>query len=169
MEISESNELKCYCCKATYNESDKFCGKCGYPLKATPEEQKKFSINYTLNRFEKDIVKGRLQEVRIILYVISAFTLIYGFVYFIESKSIVLLIVYILFAIMYFLFAVWAKKNAFAASLTGGIVYVSTIVFMAFIYPLSIFSGIIFKVIFIIAFIRATYGSYKYKVNSAEL
>lgn len=160
-----SNELKCYCCKSVYNETDKFCGICGYPLQGTPEEQKQFSINYSVNNFEKDIVKDRIKEARIVLFIISVFTIIQSFILYFSEPNVVLLIINLILAGIYAGLGFWAKQKAFAAILTGGIIYVSIILLSAFFDPLTIFKGIIFKVLFIIGFIRAAYGAYKYKVS----
>ena len=164
MENNLSIGLKCYCCKAEYSASDKFCGKCGYPLQGTQEEQKKFSLNYTLNDFEKDVVKGRIGEARLILFVLAFFTAIYGLIQLFRDSETVLFVVNLILAGIYAGLGFWAKKKAFAAILTGGLIYVSIILLTAFVNPMTLIQGIIFKIIFIVAFIRSTYGAYKYKV-----
>ena len=166
MENNLSVGMRCYCCKSEYSASDKFCGKCGYPLQGTEEEQKKFSVNYVLNDFEIDVVKNRIKEARIILFVLASFTAIFGLVSLFSNSdtSITLFVVNLILAGIYAGLGFWAIKKAFAAILTGGLIYVSIILLTAFVSPVTIFQGIIFKVIFIAAFIRATYGAYKYKV-----
>jgi len=160
-----ASELKCKCCKIAYNESDKFCGTCGYPLQGTIEEQKLFSRQYNLTQFEKDIVHKRIAEARVLLFIIALFTLIQGFVQYFKDSSAAVLIINLMFVGIYAGLGFWANKKAFAAILTGGLLYVAVIILNAFLEPLSIFHGIIFKIIFIGGFIRATYGAYKYKIS----
>lgn len=162
--MEESKPLTCYCCNESYNETDKFCEHCGYPFQASPEEQKQFSINYTTLNFEKDIVKHRVREARIVLLILAIFTAISAIVFLIIHSSLLLLIINLILAGLYAGLSFWAKKKAFAALLTGGLIYVSVITLNAFVEPESIASGIIFKVIFIVMFIKASYGAYKYKV-----
>ncbi len=160
-----ASELKCKCCKIAYNESDKFCGTCGYPLQGTIEEQKLFSRQYNLTQFEKDIVHKRIAEARILLFIIAVFTLIYGFIEYAKEPGVAILIINLIFVAVYTGLGLWASKKAFPAILTGGLLYVAMIMLNAFLEPLSIFQGIIFKIIFIGGFIRATYGAYKYKIS----
>jgi len=159
-----ADELKCYCCKATYNETDKFCGNCGYPFQASPEEQKQFSIKYTLNNFDKDIVRQRIKEARILLFVIAIFTFIQALILYFSLPDITILVINLILASIYTGLGFWAQKKAFAAILTGGLLYVSIILLSAFLDPSTILQGIIFKALFITGFIRAAYGAYKYKI-----
>jgi hypothetical protein len=161
---NEIKELKCYCCKTSYTESDKFCGNCGYPLQGTPEEQKKFSVNYTLNHFAKEDAKARVKEARIVLFVISAFTVLSAIMLYAKEEIAILLVINLIIAALYAGLGFWAKYRAFPAILTGGLIYVSIILLSAFLDPLTIFRGIILKILFIGAFIKASYGAYKYKV-----
>jgi hypothetical protein len=165
MENSVIPRMKCYCCKSDCNESDSFCGTCGYPLKGTQEEQKKFSVNYSANRYEKEIILKQVRDARIVLFVIAAFTVIQGFIQYYKQASGMLLIISLIMAGIYTGLAFWARYKAFAAIFTGLLIYLSIIILNAVFVPMSILSGIILKIIFIGAFIKASYGAYKYKVD----
>lgn len=158
------SELKCYCCKTVYKEDDKFCGNCGYPFQATPEEQKQFSIKYSVNKFSKDDIEKKVKEARIVLFVIAGFTVVQGAIIYFKEESGLLLVVNIILAAIYAGLGFWAKKKAFAAILTGTLIYLSVMILNAFVNPLTIIQGIIFKVVFLVAFIKAAYGAYKYKI-----
>lgn len=164
METIQLPELKCYCCKSIYHSDDKFCGSCGYPIQGTPEEQKQFSINYTSQKYEKDIVKDQIRNARIVLFVIAAFTLIYTIIAYFQDSDKVIFTINLILTLIYIGLGFWAKKKAFAAIFTGGLIYISIILLSAVIEPMTIFQGILFKIIFIIALTRAAYGAYKYKV-----
>lgn len=159
-----STQPKCYCCGSHHNENDKFCGVCGYPLQGTPEEQKQFSIDYSVNSFEKDIAKDRIKQARIILFVIAAFTIIQALVQYFNDSGVVLLVINLMIAGIYTGLGFWAGRRAFAAILTAGIIFFAVILLSAAFDPATIFSGIIFKVIIIVALVRAAYGAYKYQV-----
>jgi hypothetical protein len=165
MENSVTPRMKCYCCKSDCNESDSFCGTCGYPLKGTPEEQKKFSIDYSANRYEKEIIEKRVREARNVLFIIAAFTVIQGFIQYYKQASGMLLMIDLIMAGTYAGLAFWARHKAFAAIFTGLLIYLSVIILNAVFVPMSILSGIILKIIFIGAFIKASYGAYKYKID----
>ncbi len=159
------NKLTCYCCRSAYNESDSFCGVCGYPLKGTKEEQKQFSTNYYLNKIDIDNVKVKIKQARLILYVLSGFTVITGLVLLLKDNNNLLFIVNLILAGIYLGLGFWARKKAFAAIFTGFLIYITIILLNGIFTPLTLINGIVFKVIFIIAFIKATYGAYKFKID----
>jgi len=164
----EKPKLKCYCCKAEYNETDSFCGSCGYPFNASEEEQKQFSIKYTVTKFGKDGVENKIKEARIILYVIASFTVLQGIILYASNENMVALIINLAIAALFACFGFWSKKNPFAATFSGVLVYMAMIILMTIIDPLSIAKGIIMKVLFSAALIRAAYGAYKYKIAENE-
>lgn len=164
MENNLSIKQKCYCCRNEYAESDKFCGTCGYPLQGTDIEKKKFSSQYVANLHEKEVVLARIKEARIILYVIAAFTTIQGLVVYFKEPNVALISINLIIVAIYVGLGFWATKKAFAAIFIGGIIYVSLILLNGFIDPTTLASGILIKILFIAAFVRASYGAYKYKV-----
>jgi hypothetical protein len=160
-----SGDMLCSCCKASYLVTDRFCGSCGFPFQGSPEEQKQFRINYSFNEIDKNLVNKRIGEARIILFVISGFTLIQSLLMFANDSGIPLLITNLIICGIYAGLGFWAKPKPFAAILTGGLIYVSLILLSAFFDPSTIYKGILFKIIFITAFVRASYGAYKFKVS----
>lgn len=161
---NSSPELKCYCCYSVYKESDKFCGNCGYPFQASREEQKKFSINFTSHNYDVKIVKDRIREARIILFVIAAVTFIQSLLLLFNDADIMLFAVNLILVCVYVYLGFWAKKKAFAAILIGGLLYITFMLLSAFVDPSTIAKGLFLKIVFIAALIRAAYGAYKYKV-----
>ena len=165
MEKSVSSNLQCYCCKSEGNISDSFYGTCGYPLKGTPEEQKEFSTDYSANRYEKEITEKRVREARNVLFIIAAYTVIQGFIQYYKQASGMLLMINLIMVGTYAGLAFWARHKAFAAIFTGLLIYLSVIILNAVFVNMSTLSGIILKIIFIGAFIKASYGAYKYKID----
>lgn len=163
---SVPGEMLCPCCNAGYLVTDRFCGKCGYPFQGSPQEQKDFRIAYTFNDIDRDVVKKRIAEARIILFVISGFTLLQSLILYADNPGLTLLVVNLILSAIYAGLGIWAKNKPFAAILTGGLIYVSLILLAAFIDPAEIAKGIILKIVFIAAFVRASYGAYKFRVTS---
>lgn len=159
-----SNELKCNCCHSLCKESDKFCGNCGYPLHASPEEQKRFSMNFTTHNDDVRIVKDRIREARLILFIIATFTFIQSLLIFINDANISVFAINLILVCVYIYLGVWAKEKAFAAILIGGLIYITFMLLSAFIDPSTIAKGLVIKILFIAALIRTAYGAYKYKV-----
>jgi hypothetical protein len=160
-------ELKCYCCQSSCKDSDSFCGVCGYPFKGTTEEQKEYSLNYSINKFEKGNVTAKIKEARIILFVLAFFTFLMGAIIGVSTKNPSLLIINFILAIIYASLGSWAKKKAFAAIFVGLLIYISVILLNGILEPSTIISGIVFKIIFTVALVRAAYGSYKFRINEA--
>lgn len=158
-------ELKCYCCRSHYKENDIFCGACGYPLNGSPEEQKQYSIQFTLNKIDKENAQSKVSEARIVLFALSIFTLISCVVGYLGNASGVLLAINIILACIYAGLGFWASKKAFAAIFTGGLIYITIILLNGIFDPVTILQGIIFKVIFVVGFIKAAYSAYKFKID----
>jgi hypothetical protein len=168
MENGSPVELKCYCCKSVYKESDKFCGKCGYPFQGSLEEKKQFSLNYASKSFDKDIARSRIMEARIILFVISAFTVISAIIISDQDPTGIILIINLIIAGIFAGLGFLAGKKAFAAIFTGSLIYFSILILTAILDPTTIFHGIVFKVLFTIALIKASYSSYRFKISKME-
>jgi 4-hydroxybenzoate polyprenyltransferase len=160
-----SVEMLCPCCKTGCLETDRFCGNCGYPYQGSDEDQKQFRVNYSFNDIDKDLVNKRISEARIILFIISGFTLIQTLLLYIDNPSPAILITNLIICGIYAGLGFWAKHNPFAAILLGGLIYVSMILLSGFVDPSTLAKGIFLRIIFIIAFIRASYGAYKFKVK----
>lgn len=154
---------KCYCCKSDYQLTDKFCGKCGYPFHASSEEQKQFSINYTLNGYGKEVAGDRVKEARVVLFVIAIFTFISALILNAQEHNGLLLGINLFLAFIYAGMGFWAGYKPFAAIFTGTLIYLSIIILAAVVDPSTIFQGIIFKVIFIVALVKASYSASKFR------
>jgi len=155
----------CPQCNAIINESDIFCGSCGYPVKGTVQEQQRFSAKKAGDKYESDIVVGNIKQARTILFVIAGMTFIYGAIMSVSQQQPDLLIIYTILALIYAGLGFWAKSKPFPATLIALLLYVGLLLFSAFVDPTTIYKGIIMKIIFIGALIKASYGSYKFKIN----
>ncbi|MBN2814626.1 MAG: hypothetical protein JXQ80_11160, partial [Bacteroidales bacterium] len=150
-----------------YNDADRFCAKCGYPLQGTTEEQQSFSSNYALNKLDEDNVRAKVGQARLVLFLLAGFTAISAAIVFAKTEEPALLGINLILAVIYAGLGFWAANKAFAAIFTGALIYLSIILLNGIVDPMTLLQGIIFKIIFIVAFVKASYGAYKYKINQA--
>lgn len=167
MENQFNSVQRCYCCHEPYNDADRFCARCGYPLQGTTEEQQSFSSQYALNKLDEDNVRAKVGQARLVLFLLAGFTALSAAIVFTQTENTALLGINLILAVIYAGLGFWAANKAFAAIFTGALIYFSIILLNGIVDPVTLLHGIIFKIIFIVAFVKASYGAYKYKINHA--
>lgn len=70
-------------------------------------------------------------------------------------------LIYAIIAVIYGFLAWWSDKNPFGALLTGLVVYVALNILTAIVDPVTIFSGILWKVLIISYLIKGVAGAAK--------
>lgn len=113
--------------------------------------------------------KEQIGTAKIIIYVIAGFQFLFGFFVYFQTEDFLTLIVSIFMALLYLILASWADKNPFPAILTAFILYVTVILINAVIDPATIISGILWKIIFIGAFIKAIRSAQDAQTSMKEL
>jgi len=157
--------LACPGCTTKVNEQDSFCEYCGFPLKATEKEQNLYRLKKAADKIDSDLAIKKIKEARNILFIIAALTLIFGIVMYFSTNSLDLLITNLILSIIYCGLGFWATSKPFPATLTALLIYIGIILLNAFIDPNTIYQGILFKIIFTIALVKASYGAYKFKIK----
>ncbi len=149
----EATAADCKCCFVKTTTADSFCQACGFPLKGTEEVQRQFFTNRNYQHMEMDLLKGKIKSAGTTLYVLAGIFLLYGLIYFFfqrsEDNASALLITNAIVAIIFLLLGYWSEKQPLAAIISGMTLYILVQLLAAFDDPLSIFKGIIFKVIII--------------------
>jgi len=145
--------LECKCCFERISEIDQFCQACGFPLKGAEEEQTKFFSNRNYQHMEVDGLKKKIRSAGITLYVVAGFFLLSGLVYFFinkaEDSASALLITNAVVAVIFLLLGAWAEKKPLASIISGLVLYVLVQLMAAIEDPVSIFKGLIAKIIII--------------------
>lgn len=158
--VSQSeNSVHCAVCLASLSILDSTCNTCGYPAAGTIAEQQTFIAlrnNSLLDLTEHD---KKIKTAGIYLKVIGGFTALSGFItYFTRSfqdEGMADLTINIILAVIYFSLGFWSKKKPMVAIVTGFTIYVLVFLLNLLIDPMAALSGIIFKIIIVVAFIQS--------------
>jgi len=154
----ENQAIVCPACNVDASTDDAFCPGCGYPFKGTEYEQRMFSANRNAKEIDLDEADKKIRRASNTLFFIGGTTMVVGLALYAIDKDPStknnLLITNCILAVIYAGLGFWCKKKPLAAIISGLSLYVLLIIFNAIINPLSIVSGIIFKIIFIGLFIN---------------
>lgn len=161
----------CYYCDSTgLNETDKFCPNCGFPQRGTQIEMRKFFWNISNKKKLVEEQKLNVKKARNILFILAGLNFIFGiYLGVIAEKNIAVLITFILCSMIYTALGLWSRKQPFPAILSGFFVYIVFIAISTITDPVSLFQGIIWKVIIISAFYYGYKGVKDSKKLEAEL
>lgn len=146
--------LTCEHCQAENASDKKFCTQCRYPVAGTDEEKGRFRSDIAKNQILLKDAETKIQSAKNIIYVLAALSLVIGVILFFSQDDVASLVVYCVICILYLGLAVWCSSNPFGAILTAFILYITLQVLSAVVDPTTIISGILWKVIFIGAFIK---------------
>ena len=147
----------------------KFCSSCSYPISGSLEERQQFVATVGRHKLLIKRAKEKISNAKIIIYLIAGFTFLAGLFAYFKFDDFNLMIVNLFLSLLYLIMAAWADKNPFAAILTAFIVYITVILINAVVSPGSLFSGILWKVIFIAAFIKAIRSAQEAQESMKEL
>lgn len=151
---SWSSETKCSNCNRVVSSTEVFCSNCSFPQHGTEEEKEKFERRVSakknlLNVVEKEVKKGR--NTLIILGVLNAiWGLYYGFV----LEDITTCVIQLILAILYLVLSTMVKKQPFGALLSGLILYLTLVLVLAVIEPLTLVSGVLWKVLIVVFLVK---------------
>lgn len=150
---------ECKCCFEKINPADQFCQQCGFPLRATKEEQDKFIY---LRGYQKSQVKElneKASYAAITFYIIAGLLLLYGLVeFFINAQnddSIAGLIIYGILSMIFLALGVWSNKKPVAAIICGIALYVVLMLLQAAGDPSSFARGLVIKGLIIAGLAKA--------------
>jgi len=150
------HDMTCDYCSGIISGQDQTCTNCGYPIKGSPEEQKKFiSLKGRMKHELKDL-KTKVENAQITLYVLSGLFFLIGAVsYFIvkdKDQSLNVLIEYLILCIIFLALGGWSKTRPVTCILLGLIFYIMIqIIGIIAGFP---FSGIIIKIFVVVVLIK---------------
>lgn len=153
-QLVSSEAIKCDNCENLSSPSQKYCSKCSYPIGGTEEEKKKFKIKIHGHKFLLEEAKKETNTARIIILVLAGIVFLTGLFQGLARDNFAGMILNLCLCLLYLILATWCSKNPFGAILTAFIVYITINVVNAFFDPLTLFQGLIMKIIFIGAFIK---------------
>lgn len=142
----------CNACYKAYTPNDTFCNGCGYPLQGTPQEQDFFLSERNVKEIDLSSMNEAVRKAGNSLFWIAGLTavsslFILGTVA--EEDRLSVLIANIFLFVAFLALGFLSKSKPTAALISGLSLYLIIQVLNAIDNPLTIFSGIIFKVIII--------------------
>lgn len=144
---------RCLNCGATVSETDKFCTKCGFPVKGTEEEQGAYRYKIEHRKKLLKDANQKIRRARTTLYIMAGLCFLAG-LFFSFSDNILDGVVYLILALFYLIMVAWSNRQPFAAMPTSLIVFITIQLLSAIVDPVYLFKGIIIKVVIVIAFVR---------------
>lgn len=174
-QMEESNGIvvnesaACENCGRVNLASQKFCTHCSFPVNGTEEEKNRFKAKINGHKYLMIEAQKELKKPKIIILVLAGFMLVFGFYQGFAKDDFPTMIVNLCLSLLYLILAAWANKNPFGAILTALIVYITVNVVNAFVEPITLFQGIILKIIFIGAFIKGIRSAKDAQEHLAEL
>lgn len=172
--------IACPVCYTNAQQTDAFCGKCGYPLKGSKQEQEDFKQTQYQLEANLSLAEHQIRRGGMTLYILSGITFVAGILLgFVASPDFVekmfgtpqlpFGIVLLVLSVAYLGLGLWSRQRPFAALLIALILYCTLLLMDMVADPVSLFKGIIWKVLIIVALVRGTSGGYRAEKIKKEL
>jgi len=165
-----TSTMPCPACSAPYEEIDVNCNGCNYPLQGNEQEKDHFTSEREVKQIELSELSDKVNSARKSLFIIAGLDAIFAIIMYLSSKNeaekLTNLISEAVIVTIFFVLGIWAKKKTKTALITGLIIFVTLHLLNALFDPMSLLSGIIFKIIiiaYLIKGIKATSQSDKLK------
>jgi hypothetical protein len=150
--------LSCKVCSTTVDVTDAFCNNCGYPLKGTDQEQRNFISFREAKEIDLNEATKKIRRASIALYVVAGTTVLSGLAMAAVNKNPELrnslLITNLILAIIYGGLGFWCNRKPLAAIISGSALYAIVLILNAIVSPITIITGLIFKIVIIGFFVR---------------
>lgn len=140
-----------YCKHATVAAGETFCSACGYPQGGTQEQQDAFAYKKARSSFAQQVEVEKVTKARNTLYWVAGLNMIPYLI----SGGMAIMLVGLVISGIYLGLALWSKSRPFPALLTALILFIALNLLDVVVDPMSIFRGIILKVIVLSALIYA--------------
>ncbi|HEY3404083.1 MAG TPA: hypothetical protein VGK59_11885 [Ohtaekwangia sp.] len=134
--------------------TEKFCTRCGFPVNGTEDEKTQYKGKVMNTRLSLKEAQDKIDKAKLIIYVLAGFTFIFGLVAGLVNDDMPTMVVNMVICVLYIILAFWASTNPFGAILTCFIIYITLQIVNAIVEPSTLISGILWKVIFIGAFVK---------------
>ena len=151
----------CYHCKRqNLKEEEIFCPNCGFPQRGEEAAQRKFIAVFNVKKMQQHDYTKAINKARNILFILAGLNLVTGILLgLLVNKDFIVLISSVIAAGIFLGLGLWAKAKPFPAIITGLIVYITFIVIGAMVNPISIISGLFWKIAIISGFVYGYRGA----------
>ena len=144
----------CENCSALVSNDQKFCSQCSFPANGSDSEKQSFRLHVSSRKRFLSDAQDKIKSSRYIMFGLAGLFLVVGLFVCFGADDFAPMVINIFCCIVYLILAAWCSKNPFGATLTALIIYGTLVVVNAFVEPTSLFSGIVIKIIIIVALVK---------------
>ena len=149
--------------------TEKFCSACGYPMKGSDQEKSDYRAKVSSAKFWLNESDRKINETKNMIYILAGLVFIFGVISGLTTDDDAVVIVNTIIAVLYLILAYWSNSNPFGAILTCFIVYLTLVIVNAIVEPMSIFSGVLWKVFIIVVFVKGIRSAHEAKGYMTDL
>ncbi len=156
----------CPSCDLQVSTADAFCGKCGYPLQGTTEEQDEFKRLRVHKHIELDDMYAKVRSASNTMFILSGIFALFALFYYgtvSEEEKTGVLIANLVLAVLYVGLGFWSRVQPVAGIISALALYAIVQVVIAIEDPTSIFKGILWKVLIIMYLVKGLRSAYEAK------
>lgn len=164
----ESTDLNCSNCNASIAPEDVYCGNCGYPERGTAKEIDRYNYSITLKKNVLNDANKKIKHVRILLYIITAVSLIMG-LFHISIDNYADGIALLIAAALYLACSIWVKKKPLIGIVTAFTLWLIFQLSVVLIDPVLLFKGIILKILVFSMFVKGIVSAKDAQSYSTQL
>lgn len=164
-----SEFLTCENCNAQVVSTVKFCNSCSFPVTGSEDDKRSFRLSIGSKKRQVKDALEKIKTCKTIIYILAGILFITGLVVGFVQDDYASMIVNLCISLLYLILAAWSEKNPFGAILTAFIIYITLILINFFVDPATIFSGLLFKILFIGAFVKGVRSAKEAKDILVEL
>jgi hypothetical protein len=160
-----TTSISCPACEKNNGFENSFCEGCGYPLQGTEAQQKVFMYQRSYKHLDLHEVNKKIEKATNSLYALAAFSVISGILFYAatpeENNPLPVLIANMVLSAIYLTLALFSKKQAVAAIVSGLSLFVVVQLLNMILEPASIVRGIIFKIAIFIYLIKGVQSAFE--------
>lgn len=149
-----SDHLTCSNCGSEVDETEKFCSNCGFPEGGDEKEQSRFMFSVKLKQDALKEAKGKLRNVRVMLYVLAGIYVLTGIFWLTRSTGFADGIASIIAAVVFIGCAILVKKQPLIGVLSAFIFWLVLQLSVVFVDPAMLLNGLILKIVVIVLFAK---------------
>jgi hypothetical protein len=143
---SLTTETCCQHCATMVTLNETYCHSCGFPVKGTEHQQKRFLIDKEIKQLDLNEDEGSVTSAEVTIFVLAGLTMLSGVFLSFMAKSYVVLVISLVLALIYIALGFWAKQKPLPAILCCLVLYVTLVALDALYDPASLLKGIILKI-----------------------
>ena len=159
----------CSSCKRAMNAESVYCPSCGYPENGDENQRDRYWHSIKLKRDVLEDAEKKVNNVKVMLYIVAAINGLYGLFMLIGKNSLAEGLGGIIAAAIFIGCVIWVNKQPLTGILAGLSFYVLLILLAFALDPVSIFSGLLWKIVIVGIFIKGITAARDYTTYYNQL